>query len=184
MVASNNNHRSSARGTSTHLATTWWSWPKRSAAALTKSGEQAYGTDEKSGPGRYRPSWSRRSSAGASSSHSLLVLGLGFLGCGSSMESAAGGRGFGFWRSAKRDESFGAESSSPEPAGGGRGFSFWRGARTGESFDAGAAAAEEERRRAPESAMGLVRALRRGRDHSWPSDQTFDGVDCADPKFV
>jgi hypothetical protein len=57
------------------------------------------------------------------------------------------------------DDNFGAGGLPPESGGGGRGFGFWRRVKTDESFCAGevtAAADEEERRRAAESAMGQL----------------------------
>jgi len=124
-----------------HFATTWLSCPNRSAAALTVSGRTACGVDEKSGPGRYRPSWSRRSSAPASSSHGSLSLGLGVdLRHGGSSPEAGGVDGC--FRSPKSEERFVGD----------RRFG-WR--KIEESFGAAAAVAEEESRRAAESAIAL-----------------------------
>lgn len=111
---------------------------------MTTSGETACGADEKSGPGRYLPSWSRRSSAPASSSHGC--LGLGLRDGGSSPEPGRGDRGS--WPR-KRGERFV-----------GRRFGL---RKIEESFGAAEVAVaeeeeedkEEERRRAAWSAMGL-----------------------------
>jgi hypothetical protein len=172
---------SSMRG-GTHLATTWLSCPNRSAAALTTSGETACGADERSGPGRYRPWWSRRSSAPASSSHGSLILGLG-LGLRHSGSSPEAGGGDGCFRSPKSEERF---------VGGDRRFGL---RKIEESFGAAAAVDEEERRRAAESAMGLgffaasgAWGTERGRGicelplHPRPSDRGIRGVDWTDTK--
>lgn len=98
------------------------------------SGDKTCGASERSGPGRYLPSWSRRSSATASSPHGCLGLDVGFLRHGSPPDSVAGRRGLGVRRCGKSEE----------------------------SFAAGAAAAE--RRRVAENAMGLgFSCLRWGR---------------------
>ena len=156
----------------THFATTWLSCPNRSAAALTVSGRTACGGDEKSGPGRYRPSWSRRSSTPASSSHGTLSLGLGLRHSGSSPEA---GGGDGCFRSPKSEETF---------VGGERRFGL---RKIEESFGAAAAVVVEERRRAAASAMGLGfsgawgpeegRGICELRLHPRPSDRGIRGVD-------
>lgn len=92
------------------MATGWWSCPNHSAAVLTASGETACGADERSGPGRYLPLWSRSSSAPASSSQGCLGLGLAPRR-GTSTPGTGSGRGFGFWNS---DESFGGASATEE----------------------------------------------------------------------
>jgi hypothetical protein len=123
------------------------SCPNRSAADLTTAGEAARGADERSGPGRYLPSWRRRSSAPASSSHGCLVSGLGLRDGGSSSEPGRGERGFRPRRTGERC------------VGRGRGLGS---RKIAESFSGAVAEEveeveeeEEERRRAAWSAMGL-----------------------------